>query len=181
MADRIDQLLDAAANGDFGRYRPRPMIDAVNALLPLGAEGALDAIEAYLGRQDLDSDPKAGLFLVLRVLFEVPADPGYHPPLRLGAAVPPPPPDLKSLPLYPIMLVDGWPLMLVSGYALGGDTEAVAAHVEFYRAHGKTRASPLTPAGAGDSVFGHFEAIWRRAYGIPPSKPVADFVAAQLT
>jgi hypothetical protein len=156
-------------------------MDAVNALSPLGTDGALEAIEAYLGRQDLDSDPKVGLFLVLRVLFEVPVDPGYHPPLRLGAATPPPPSDLKSLPLYPIVLVDDRPLMLVSGYALGGDTEPVAAHVEFYRAHGKTRASPLAPAGARDSVFDHFEATWRRAYGIPPSKPVADFVTAQLT
>ena len=178
---RIEQILSLAASGEFAQYRPQSIIDAVNALLPLGADGALDAIQSWLGNQDLQADPRPGLFLVLRVLFEVPADPGYHPPVHLGAAFPPPPPDPASLPLHPIMLVDDWPLMLVSGYALAGDIEPVSAHVQFFRTRDTLRARPLAPSNAKHSVVDHFIATWRRAYGSLPPRSEKDFIKTQLT
>src|SRR5262249_41157779 len=69
------RLIDRAPEFDGDRYDPLPVIQIVNALQPLGKEKALAALEEYL-RVDshYHSGARQGLFLVLRVLFDVPED-----------------------------------------------------------------------------------------------------------
>jgi hypothetical protein len=176
----MDSILRAAANGDFTHYCPQTIIEAVNALLPLGKEGALASLEAFLAEEDLQADPLEGLFLVLRTLFEVPIDPGYHLPLRLGSSTPPPPVDPASLPHFPLVLIGDCPLLLVSGFALGGDGEPLTAHLRHFRANGTLRRNPLEPSGTADQLLSQFRLIFQRAYDRAPSSHETTFVEAQL-
>lgn len=175
-----EAIVARAGGSAFADYDPRVVVDAVNVLVPLGKLGAIDAIEMHLSRADLERDPQEGLFLVLRVLFDV-SPPRRHPPLNLGGSVPPPPPDASAMPRFPIVLVDDVPLLLVSGYALGGDTEPVSTHVEFYREHGRLRGAPLTPPPTSDGLLERYEAEYTSAYGSPPSQREIEFVDAQLS
>ncbi len=175
----LDDTLQRASGSDFAAYRPRPLVDAVNALVPLGKDGALAAIQAFLATRDLDADPHHGLFLVLRVLFEVDAE--AHPPLRLGGSMPGPPDRPSALPRFPIVLVDDLPLLLVSGYELGGDTEPVTVHVEHYRKHGTLRPGPLVPAPVRAAErMAKLEQLYRDAYGRELSAPEREHLQAQL-
>jgi hypothetical protein len=176
----FDGVLCAAASGDFARYHPQRVIEAVNALLPLGKNRALEVIDCYLAGQDLTVDPNEGLFLVLRVLFEVPLDPGYQPRMRLGGTSLQAPLALRSLPHFPLVLIDDWPLMLVSGFTLGGDAEPVTEHLRYFRSDGTLRAKRLSPSHSERGVLDEFKMIYHRAYGTPPTNQMLALIEAQL-
>src|SRR5262249_16857497 len=72
-------------------------------------------------------------------LFDVPPDPGHMPTMFVGAPWPPAPKDPKRLPRFPILLQDGVPLLLVSGYLLGGLPEPPERHVPYFRKHDQLR------------------------------------------
>jgi hypothetical protein len=127
------------------RFDPLAVIRAVNALQPLGKDKALTVIDEYLRvASHFHSAAREGLFLVLRVLFEVPEDTGHMPHMFVGAT--PTPKDPKSLPRFPILLVEDIPLLLTGGYALGGRAERAESHVAFFRQHGTLRPRPLAPS-----------------------------------
>jgi len=171
----LDVGLARASSSAFATYHPGHVIDAVNALLPLGKDGALAGLEAFLEGRDLTADPHQGLFLVLRVLFD--ADP--HPPVRLGGSWPPQPPSPAALPRFPIMITDDVPLMLVASYTLRGLPEPVTAHIEYYRRHGTPRPEPLTPRPGPDRMAA-YENRYQAAYHAAPSPAERSFVQAQL-
>jgi hypothetical protein len=176
----LNEILTAAADIDFAHYHPQYIIEAVNALLPLKKDAALAAIESCLAARNLDIAPGEGLFLVLRTLFEVPADPGYHPPMRLGRSLPAPPPNPTSLPHFPLVIIDDRPLMMISGFVLGGDTEPVAIHIRHFRANGILRRSALSPSQSGSMVADQFQAIYLSAYGIPAPQYETILINRQL-
>lgn len=170
--------LARAASSDFATYDPGAVIAAVDALWPRGKDGALAAIDDFLAGRDLDADPHQGLFLVLRVLFDVDGD--VHPPMRLGGSMPPPPDDPTTIPRFPIMMIDDVPLMLVAGYMLGGEAEPLASHLDHYRAHGRLRAAPLAPSAAPAGLLPGFERDYQRAYGAAPSAGERELIAGQV-
>jgi hypothetical protein len=172
---KLDDVLEAASSSDFSTYDPTTVINAVNALVSLGKDGALAAIDKFLARQDPEDNPRQGLFLVLRVLFD--ADP--HPPLRLGGAPLGPPRDPAAMPRFPIVVVDDVPLMLISGYTLAGLPEPLSSHLDYYRNHGTLRAAPLTPAQGVDRRAA-FAKVYQSAYGAPPEPGVRGFIDDQL-
>jgi len=176
----LNAILDRASSSDFLNYDPKGMTEAVNALQPLGKAAALEAIDIYLAQADQTADPRHGLYLVLRVLFEVPATPGYHPPVRIGGSMPSPPAFLKNVPLFPILLVDDVPIMLVSGYTLGGEPEPLSVHIAHFRAHGTMRARPLHPTKPASEVLNDYKHAYDRAYGAPPATRQVAFVQGQL-
>lgn len=176
----IEQILSVAASGDLAHYRPQAVIEAVNALLPLGKDGALAAIDSYLVKQDLQREPQEGLFLVLRVLFDVPAKPGYQPPMRLGGSAPPPPPTPQMLPHYPLVLVDDRPLLLISGYVLGGQAEPITEHIQYFRAHGTLRDQPLKPSEPPEKVLAEFQRLYQTAYGHAPPQHEMEWIKRQV-
>ncbi len=145
-----------ALNGNF--YNPRPVIQAVNLLQPLGKERALAAIDEYLriSFDFTDRNAREGVFLVLRTLFDVPtvqtvfpfnvqSTPGYMPPMLVGAGMPGEPNDKKLLPRFPIAIEGDIPFFLVEGYNLGGMPEPPESHVNYFRKFGTLRAKPLSP------------------------------------
>jgi hypothetical protein len=171
----VAALLERASSSDFTGYDPRAVIDAVNALVALGADDAWGAVEASLTGADLVTEPRRGLFLVLRTAF----DADLHPPVMLGTSDPPPPTDAGVVPRFPLVLVDDVPILLVSRYAAGGVVEPVTAHVAHYRASGTLRARALAPGTDADRMAA-VTALYRAAYHVDPSPAVCSFVEDQL-
>ena len=169
----LDDLLQRASSSDFTAYDPTAVIEAVNALIPLGKDGALAALDKFIAGCDLERDPHQGLFLVLRVLF----DAAPHPPLRLGSSRLPPPSSPAVIPRFPILMVDDVPLMLVDGYELGGLPEQLSTHLDYYRQHGALTA-PLRPAKTDRQTA--FVQAFRQAYGRGPDLAEHDHIDAQL-
>jgi hypothetical protein len=177
--DQLTGLIREAADDDFAGYRPRPVVNATNALQPLGKGAALDSLEEYLAGCDLSVTSQRGLFWVLRTLFEVPDDPGFHPPVLLGSSTPPPPARLEALPRFPVALVRDIPLLLVSGFVLGGAAEPVTAHILHFRRTGRIRTGLLQPSDDADGVVEEFAEIFHRAYGEAAPWEVVDRVRRQ--
>jgi hypothetical protein len=153
------RLIDRAPRLEGYHYDPLTIIQIVNALQPLGKETALAVIDEYLrvAPSDFDCPAREGLFLVLRVLFDVPDNPGYMPRMFVGAPGPREPTDPKRIPRFPVLLLDDVPLMLVSGYSLGGAPEPVEHHVEYFRKNGRLRANPLSPTNDPLRIYDKFQ------------------------
>lgn len=158
---RLLSIIDRAPAISGWSYDPLPVIEVVNALQPLGKEKALAAIEEYLRvASRFHSDAaEGGLFLVLRVLFDVPAGPGHMPPMILGAPSPAAPGDPKRIPRFPVALVDDVPILLINGYLLAGVPEPVENHVKYFRDQGTLRNRPLEPGGAPLAVMEKLEPV----------------------
>jgi len=138
---------------DFDTLR---LIRIVNTLQALGKEKALAAIDEYLRVAPLYGwcPARDGLFIVLRALFEIPADTGFMPPMAVGALTPPPPKDPLVCPRYPLVLVHDVPLVLTVSCMLFGSAQPVSQHVQYFREHGTMRALPLEPPDDPLAVFG---------------------------
>jgi hypothetical protein len=169
----LDGLLQRASSSDFTAYDPTAVIEAVNALIPLGKAGALAALDKFIAGRDLARDPHQGLFLVMRVLF----DAAPHPPLRLGGSRLNPPDPATALPRFPILMVEDVPLMLVDAYELAGLPEQLSTHLDYYLQHGELIA-PLRPAKVDRRAA--FVQRFQQAYGVPPDRAEIDHIDAQL-
>ncbi|WP_088255885.1 hypothetical protein [Fimbriiglobus ruber] len=176
-------LIDRAPSYEGGtNFNPLRLVQIVNALQPLGKEKALAAIEEYLRVTPVfpDSSGRDGVFLVLRVLFDVPDDPGYMPRMRVGAPTPPAPKDAKQLPRFPIWLQDDVPFLLVSGFEGSGEPEGPERHVEYFRDKGRLRAKPLIPGNSPLKLMKAWENGPSRLYEKDDSWECKVLVANQL-
>ncbi len=160
------RLLDRAPGLAGSDYNPLPVIQIVNALQPLGKDKALAAIEEYLRV----SSPlwwdgaREGQFLIMRVLFDVPEDPGYMPVMRVGAPMLGAPKDPKTFPRFPLVLEDDIPFLPLHGYLLAGHPEDPGAHVAYFRKHGTLRDKPLKPSGKPLDALHKVQATVRLVY-----------------
>jgi hypothetical protein len=169
-------VLASAARSDFARFDPGDLIAAVNELYALGKDSALDAVERHLAAADRLADPQHGLFLVLRLLFEVPADPGFQPPMHIGIPSIAKPRDARALPRFPLLVVDDIPFLLVTTFVLAGSAQPVEAHLEHFRRNGTLRAEPLRPKADATptEILSRLVAVYRDAYR-------AELTPAQLS
>jgi hypothetical protein len=127
-------------------YNPRTVIRAVNELQPLGKDKSLAIIDEFLRvTQPVLTPGRDGIFLVLRTLFDVPDDPGFMPPMRVGIPSPAEPENKKLFPRFPISLQGDIPLLLVKGYSGTGIPQEPEEHVTYFRQHGRLRTRPLVP------------------------------------
>jgi hypothetical protein len=160
------RLIDKAPGLAGGSFDPWPVIQIVNAIQPLGKEKALTAIDEYLRvASHWHSDAREGLFVVLRVLFEIPEDPGYMPAMLVGEPSPLQPKDPTRLPRFPAVVLDDIPLLLVHGYTLAGAAQPIEEHVDYFRKNGRLRSERLHPTDAPLSVFERFQASFLWVYG----------------
>ena len=186
MASNLLETLDHASSSSLVSYNPGRIIQAVNDLIPLGKEDALASIAGYYEAADRQADPRQGLFWVLRVLFDVPADPGYHPPVRLGAPRPAAPDDLRTIPRFPIMLIEDIPLLMVTSFILGGLPETVDSHLELFERKGLMRSRPLRPAldiendDDRERIIAAFVARYQAAYKTKPHHIQLELIHSQL-
>ena len=177
MTNVADQAVARAASMRFTDYDPSKVIEAVNELRVLGKDGALEQVNGYLASHR--DDDSYGLFWVLRVLFDVPADPGF-PPVSIGQPSIPPPADPATLPRFPIAIVRDVPLLVVDGYTLGGLPQGVEDHVAYFREHGTIREEPLTPPASAEGLEDEFLELWRTAYGEAHTRQALATIGPQL-
>ncbi|MFO0562147.1 MAG: hypothetical protein U0269_29300 [Polyangiales bacterium] len=127
------EKLAAVSSLNGHEFDPGTLVDAVGALAALRSEQILDVIAEYLrlapGWMSLDTQ---SIFLVLRALFDPPG--GQHPALALGA------PDCDAaaisasgLGAFPLAIIAGVPVLLVSGYMLGGLPQQPESVLPWYR------------------------------------------------
>lgn len=165
-------------------YNPGTMIRAVNALLPLGKEKALETIEAYLarGKNRIPGDDNQAVFLLLRVLFEVPEKDGHMPSLALGAPGPSEPADPKAIPRWPVAIVDDIPFLLISGYSLFGMQEPVQNNIGYFKAMGVLRKNslrpPEDPVCAARNLFKKLDWLYPKKFGEYPDNHTARLMIA---
>jgi hypothetical protein len=174
--------LAAAASSDFANFNPRVLVDAVNALLRLGKDGALDAIERQLAETNRAADPQTGLFLVLRLLFAVPPDPGFHPPMHVGIPAPAVLRHPKILPHFPLVVVDDVPLLLVTTFLIGGSPQPVEAHLRHFRETGVLRSTPLTPKASvrPAEILDRLTPLYLAAYDVGPTESQIEMLEQQI-
>lgn len=150
-----------------GRTNPGTIIQAVNALQPLGKESGCAVLREYLRiTMPYDAwwkihegcDLEVNLFLLVRALFDVPISgtrevpdsydvvrKGYLRSPGLGATVPAPPNDRTAYPRFPLHIVDGVPLGLVGSGYTSGQPERVINHLLSLEKDAIWRSSPLIP------------------------------------
>lgn len=175
-------LLASAASSDFTSFNPGVLVAAVNMLLGLGKDRALDAVERQLVEVPHSADPQHGLFLVLRILFEVPDDPGFHPPMHIGIPKIAAPRNPKALPYFPLIVVDDVPLLLVTTFILGGSPEVVETHLRHFRENGTLRAAPLAPQTflSPSEILDDLIPLYRDAYGVEPASTQLRMLEQQV-
>jgi hypothetical protein len=134
-------------------FDPADLIRAVNALQRLDKQTALSALEAYhkLATTDRDRQNRYDLvdgkiIPITRLLFvRTDGDPTM-PWVLYGA------PDVhvergdQDWPLFPLIVGEDVPFVLVEGYSGAGTPESSARHIDYCRAHCQIRRAPLTPA-----------------------------------
>lgn len=155
-------LLNQVSSMSFEDYNPSYVIQAVNALQPLGKEKALERLDSYLKSRDTGKD-SLGLFWLLRVLFEVPTEQGF-PPVILGTPNIPPPADPGKFPRFPIVMLRDIPFLVVRGYILRGLPEPVEAHAYYFRTYGTIREQTLHPPASIQGIENEFLQLWKAAY-----------------
>jgi len=153
----LGEHLDAVAALDAATFHPGRALTAMRSLMELPEAERMPFLLGYArSRVEVPS----GVFAVVRALIEVPGrdqpaadfpevlQPGYLRPPALGAPDPPAPDDPTELPRFPVVLLEDVPLVLVSGYALGGKPESLAMHLEGLEG-ARWRSKPLAPTSAG--------------------------------
>lgn len=174
----VSSLLAQAAEMPLENYNPGSVIRAVNALHPLGKDSALARIESYLANRDTSKDAY-GLFWVLRVLFEMPANMDF-PPVRIGTPSIPPPAESERLPRFPVVLIRDVPFLVVHGYSLAGLPQPVEDHVAYFREHGILREYPLSPPDSMEGIQEAFLNRWKEAYEDQYATEVLTIIKAQI-
>lgn len=149
----ILRLLDRATPPNDS-FRPQNLVETANRMRPLGKSKILAAIAEYarVVPDTRRSGVSDGVFLVLRILFEIPEGLDGHPGLRFGMS-PKPPADVRSSNRFPILLRDDVPLLLTEGYTIFGYAHSADAYLDFYAENGRLRSSPLTPTNSPFSVL----------------------------
>lgn len=126
-----------------GDNDPLHLIRVTNYLVPLGKEKALAIIGEY-GRVHPYIN-ETWLFLLIRILFDVPEPPGHMPEMRIGLKFPSPPKNLMYVPRFPIVMMDDIPFSVLEGVSLFGTPEPISRHVGYFQKHGTLRKQKLHP------------------------------------
>jgi hypothetical protein len=137
-------------------YNPQTIIAVVNALQPLGKTKAAAALREYCRiTHSYDyTEENQSIFLILRVLFDVPSYLGYM-PVTMVADANPAYPGQHSIPGFPIIVVDDVPLDLSCIYLVSGVNvkTGVIDDIDFFQKNSTLRSRPLTPKGSLEDVL----------------------------
>ncbi len=151
------------------RFDPVALTEAVNRLHSLGKTEALRVLKVYYDLAAERDDHMIGLpnrpplprnelrfkydldeqriFLILRLLF-VPKDATTSKMPHMIIGSPGPPFDKSFLyewPLFPLVLVNGIPFLMIEGYMLAGVAESPLVHLEYCNKECVLRSEPLGP------------------------------------
>jgi hypothetical protein len=170
-----------------GLWDPAWAIQVVNTLQPLGKHKALAALEEY--ERVLPSPPldRPDLSMILRILFDVPEDPGYMP--KIAYAFIPRDPKDPRIPRYPILMLGDVPLQVGFGIdSTGIPPRTFAEQAAFFRDHTTLRAKPLQPTDKPLQLYSEWKAyewLYRDRDALshltwPTADEIPDEIKAQI-
>jgi len=146
---------------------PMWAIRLVNTLQPLGKVRALAAIEEFDRVAPFWPKFSTDLIYVLRILFDVPGDRGYMPPVWseiTSEIAPVPPRDHRRIPRFPVLIVGDIPLDLMLELSLRGAPPSLAKNISAYRMRASLRANPLRPTTEPFQIYSEFRKSYRWLY-----------------
>lgn len=178
----IPTVVGGCSNWDGYTFDPGTHIRAVNLLRAEDKSRVIDGLRKYcelsVGSSSWATD-STRVFLLLRLLF-VPTDTGAHfPTIRIGKPSDTETPPVADFPLYPLVLLEDVPLLIVSGYMTGGVAEQPSSHIDFCERHCQLRPVALRPP---DNPLPLAESLvksarWYRKTGVEQDRAM---LAAQL-
>lgn len=144
----VFEIIRSCSTWEGYTFDPGTLIRAVNILRNDKPSDVIVGLRSYAQAivNDLDLvDGNTRLILLLRLLF-VPAEPGTaYPSVAMGKPVDVENPPLQDYPLYPLVLLNDVPLLIVTGFLLGGLPADPMSQIEFFEQDCRMRPAPLRP------------------------------------
>lgn len=144
----IGTIVDECSSWEGHTFDPGTHIRAVNLLRAEDKSRVIDGLRKYCHQHAGDNQwakESTRVFLLLRILF-VPTDAGAQfPTIRIGKPLDTETPSTQDFPLYPLVLTEDVPLLIVSGYMTGGVLEEPTSHLDFCERHCRLRPVALRP------------------------------------
>ena len=152
-----------------GNSNPIKLIKVANDLMDLPKSQILDEIKA-IQVSDAVRSGDFGLFLVLKLVFEIP-DSVENIEVIWGIPNVPAPAFKDEGNKFPLLLVDGFPFLIPGGYILNGLPDSIERHLEFYQEFGTVRKLKFATDCfcSKDELILKFKAVWKKYYEEDPS------------
>ena len=176
---RLEEIIGSCSPWDGYIFDPLSYIRAVNYLRAEEKSMIIADLRSYIQPLSKRLVPEStSVFFLLRLLFE-PVDPGVRLPVPgVGGPMDTGPVVAEDFPLYPLVLINDVPLLIVPGFFLGGLPEDPSRHIEFVERHCRVRplslVPPDNPLSLADDLLS--SEIWYR----PASEDDKAILRAQL-
>jgi hypothetical protein len=171
---------------DGYQWDPALVIKISNSLTELGKEHGLSVVQEYVKVAPLDAELKERVGLLLRVLHQVPEDPGYFPEWLLGNIGRVKPASNELLPRFPIHFVREIPVLMVDtyDYVMIIERDSTQETLEWYKNNGVWRDSKIELPSLSDGELEviRFELmdLTRQYLGEYSAKGMTNMVCKQL-
>lgn len=131
--------LEAVYNFRPGAFNPITILKVSNELSSFSKEQIIDTIRTtYSSSQGISSG--YGLFLLLQLTFDIP-DSLEYPELIWGIPDVTKPDSAAHKNRFPLLMVEGFPILIPGGYILNGLPDNLERHLQFYTEYGIVRTS----------------------------------------
>ncbi|MBD2773376.1 hypothetical protein [Iningainema tapete] len=129
-------------------FDPRSYILAVNTIYPEGKSWVISALRDYCHLLIDNGDwiiEATKVFFLLRILFVPKEHNIYFPRIKLGISASSQMLTNHDFPIYPLVLLEDVPLLIVGEFILGGLPENPLAQIDFCEHYCQLRTTPLHP------------------------------------
>jgi len=162
--DSINYKLEVLSTITSEDFNPMFITDVADKFILLGKDEALSEINKFANASEMSSD-NFGLFLLLRIMFDVPTFSKY-PEISIGKFDHDKPVGEDEANLFPILYSNEIPFLIVTGYFTGGFPQPIGDHIDFYKEFGilKEKAHHLQIEKSESTVFNEFNQKWCKIY-----------------
>ena len=164
IMDSISYKLEVLSTITSKDFNPMFITQMADKFILLGKDEALSEISKFANASKISSD-NFGLFLLLRIMFDVPAS-SKHPEINIGKFDHDKPTDGNETNLFPILYSNEIPFLIVTGYYTGGFPQSINDHIDFYKEFGilKKKAYHLQIEKSEETLFNEFNLKWCKIY-----------------
>lgn len=163
-----------------GNYNPVTILRASNELMDLSKQEILDTT-LFVYHNSEGYYFGYGLFLLLQLTFDLP-DSLEYPEIRFGVTDMDNPIRSKVKNRFPLLLVQGFPVLLPIRYQGTGLPTNLKDHIEFYRKHGIVRSKKyeLECNCSFEELQSSMATAWKEAYSGDMSQYHEEWYINQL-
>ena len=146
-------------------YDAHLLASIANALQALGKDEFLTRVRTFYATKS-EIGGGFGLFLLLRIQFDLPEGQSY-PSLKMGKPDLDPPAKISDFNRFPILLVDDIPCLLIAGYFSTGPSSSLVDQLNFYQENGLWRDKPFVASTdrSVEDLYQQFKIEWEKVFG----------------